>query len=79
MAFDEEATAPAAERGEGNQEEKTPVPPTIEEVRDRNHKEVLCPHTPLKHKPIEQEHSRQKQGELYRIEKHNWIRIWAEK
>ena len=36
MTFDEDAAAPAAERGEGNQEKKTPVPPTIKEVRDRN-------------------------------------------
>ena len=38
---DSQTRAVTAQGGEGDKQQKTPIPPAIEEVRSRNHKSVL--------------------------------------
>jgi hypothetical protein len=51
------------------QYQETPVPPAIEHIACDNDQQIL-PTSPTKHKPIEQEHYRQEQQKLERIEEH---------
>lgn len=51
--------AKAAKRGQSYQQQKTPIPPTIEQITGRHDKQVL-PTQGLEHEPIEQKHYRQK-------------------
>jgi hypothetical protein len=50
------STQPTAKRGEGNEDEETPVPPAIEEIGGCHNKEILQPQFPFKDKPIEQKY-----------------------
>ena len=70
--------APRAEGCEGDKEQKTPVPPTVEHIAGHHHEGVLQAQLVLRladksveDEPIEQKHYRQEDGELYRIEQHS--------
>ena len=68
-------TAPRTERGEGDEEQETPVPPAVEDIAGHDHESVLQTQLPLrlaeepvKDVPIEQENYRQENSKLDRIE-----------
>ena len=68
-ALDEYATHVAAQRGEGNEQQETPVPPAIEHIAGDQQQHVLPPPA-TEHEPIEQEHYRQKYQECNRVKQH---------
>ena len=80
MAFNplhQHPTAPRAERGEGDEQKETPVPPAVKNIAGRHHEGVLQAQLPLRladepieDEPIEQEHYRQEDGELDGVEEH---------
>ena len=53
-----------------DQKEKTPVPPAVKQVACGHDKEVLQLQASFKHKPVEQKHDRQKDGEIDGVEQH---------
>lgn len=63
-AFDQEPAGVAAQRREGDQHQKPPVPPAVEEVAGPYDEEVLRPQAAVEHEPVEQEDDRKKQCEL---------------
>ena len=67
VMLEQQTTDIAEERREGDEAEKTPVPPAVEHVAGHDQKQILQA-TGLEHKPIEQEHYRQEKHELKRIE-----------
>jgi hypothetical protein len=69
--FHGKSARPTAKRRESNQEQKTPIPPTIKNVRNDNDKQVLYPQIPVEHKPVKQKNNRQKQSKRQRIKKHS--------
>ena len=77
---DKQAAAPRAERSEGDEQQKTPVPPTVEDITGHDNECVLHAQLPFRladetveNKPIEQKHYRQKYRELDGIEKHGIV------
>ena len=68
VALDEQSTAPAAQRGERDEEQEPPVPPSVEEIRNPYDEEVLHPHAAIEYQPVEQEHDGQEDGEFERVE-----------
>lgn len=69
-AADKQSAGVAAQRREGDQQEKPPVPPSVEEVAGPYDEEVLRPQAAVEHEPVEQEDDREEQREFERIEKH---------
>ena len=57
--------------GEGDEEEETPIPPTIEEIGCCEDKEVL-PAQGAPEEPVDNEDNRQEESELQRIEQHTY-------
>ena len=66
-AADEQATEEAAQRGNDNENQKTPIPPAIEYITRHKDEEILPPQ-PLEYKPVEQKHHWQEYHECERIE-----------
>lgn len=62
FVFNQQATQPAAKRGEENQKEKFPVPTGIKEIGSQQKKEVLSAPASPQNKPIDEEHYRQEKG-----------------
>lgn len=71
VALDEQTAAPAAKRGEGDEEKEPPVPPSVEQIGDRHDKEVLPSQTLPENEPVEQENDGQEYRKFYRIEQHS--------
>ena len=57
-------------RGECYKEKESPIPPSVEDVGYHHDEEVLQLKVLVENEPIEQEHYRQKDGELDGIERH---------
>lgn len=55
--FYQEATAPTAEGGEGDEQQETPIPEAIEKVGGGHDEEVLRFQVPVENEPVEQEHN----------------------
>ena len=74
---DEQAAAPRAERGEGDEQQESPVPPAVEDVTCHHHEGILQTQLPLRladkaveDEPIKQEYYWQKYCELDGVEEH---------
>lgn len=82
--LNEQAAQERTERGYGYEDEKPPVPPSVEDITGNDNEEVLQEQLVLaaaecvvEHKPIEQEHYRQENGKLNGVEKHNSINAFV--
>ena len=76
MAIDEQTTQETAGRGNYNEDKKTPVPPTVENITRYKNEQVL-PLQSLEGKPVEQEHHWQKDHKCERVKEHvnnEWIK-----
>ena len=64
-------TRPETARGrECNQEQESPIPPSVEDVGHHHDEEILQLEVLTEDEPIEQKHYRQEDGEFYGVEKH---------
>ena len=61
---DKQSAGVAAQRRESDQQEKPPVPPSVEEVAGPYDEEVLRPQAAVEHEPVEQENGREEQREF---------------
>ena len=75
---DKQSAAPRTKRCKCDEQQKTPVPPTVEHIACHNYKSVLQTQLPLRladeaveDKPIEQKDYRQEYRELDGVEEHN--------
>ena len=75
---DKQTASPRTERGESNEQQKPPVPPSIEHITGHHHKSVLQSQLLLRladkaveDEPIEQEDYWEEYRELDGVEKHN--------
>ena len=63
-ALNKQSTAIAAQTGKDNQQQKPPVPPTIEHIAGRHNKHILPSQSPLEYMPIQHEHDRQEDQKI---------------
>ena len=70
--FDADADEIVDEGGEGDEPEKAPVPPAVEDVGGDQQQQVLSPQVTLSHKPIQAEDDWQKDQKLRAVEEH-WL------
>lgn len=75
-----DAAEERTEGGEGDEDKKPPVPPTIEDITGNDNEQVLqqqlvhaAAERIVEHKPIEQEYYRQENGKLNGVEEHTYI------
>ena len=74
IALDEQTAQETACRCNDDENEETPVPPTIKDIT-RHEDELVLPAQPLEHKPVEQEHYWQEDHECERVKQHRNIEI----